>query len=376
MTDLSESSGPSRRLSTPPPSTTKSLVDLALNEPAKISNTPRKGDSTLYTDFTTAHFGEVRAIILDTMGPTLRQYKVADFLDRTVPEVPDDVVEKIYQYLKNTELEGEAETVIAANGRWKWFKDATPSEIKGDEDTVFKPFEYISEAILKAAETTWPEKGKPTVRFRCRPREVSNSDTENSGYKTDADQERVEKTDPTAKKFESWDSVTNAEFKKTHTIESSNECVRQLLGNASHMMFSDPRRRFRFGLTIMDASMRLWFFSRAISFVSKAFDFIKDPKPLVRFILATSFASKEEMGYDLTVERIKDDAKKWVYDYEVVDEAGKSTWYRTVDSLWTHQSGRIPGRGIRVWEVQELDENREPAMDDGKLKRTCVLKDY
>ncbi|KAL0065225.1 hypothetical protein AAF712_007736 [Marasmius tenuissimus] len=126
----------------------------------------------------------------------------------------------------------------------------------------------------------------------------------------------------------------------------------------------------------MDTSTRLWFFSRTISFVSKAFDFIKDPKPLIRFILATSFASNEEMGYDLTVERVKNDAKVWVYDYEVADEDGKSTWYRTVDCLWTHRSGRISGRGNRVWEVQELDENRNPAMQKGKPKSTCVLKDY
>ncbi|KAJ8072289.1 hypothetical protein PM082_015848 [Marasmius tenuissimus] len=126
----------------------------------------------------------------------------------------------------------------------------------------------------------------------------------------------------------------------------------------------------------MDTSTRLWFFSRTISFVSKAFDFIKDPKSLIRFILATSFASNEEMGYDLTVERVKNDAKVWVYDYEVADEDGKSTWYRTVDCLWTHRSGRISGRGNRVWEVQELDENRNPAMQKGKPKSTCVLKDY
>ncbi|KAL0065090.1 hypothetical protein AAF712_007926 [Marasmius tenuissimus] len=376
MADSAESSAIPRGPSTPP-TTKRSLVDIALEDPAQISNTPRKGDSTLYTDFTKAHFEEVRSITLNAMGPTIHQYKVSDFLDRAVPEVPQDVVEKAHRYLKKMKLDGKTDTVIAPNGRWIWFKDATPSKSDGlNEDEAFKAFEYISEAILKAAETTWPEKGKPKARFRCRPREVSNSDTENSGYKTDADQELEEWTNPTAKKFESWDSVTNAEFKKANTVENSNECVRQLLGNASHMMFSDPRRRFRFGLTILDASTRLWFFSRAISFVSDPFDFIKDPKPLIHFILATSFASKDEMGYDLTVERVQDDAKKWVYDYEVVGEGGKSTWYRTVKGLWTHQSGRIPGRGIRVWEVRELDEDRKPAMQDGKLKATCVLKDY
>ncbi|KAK1231589.1 hypothetical protein PQX77_005324 [Marasmius sp. AFHP31] len=376
MADSAESSGVPHGPSTPP-TTKRSLVQIALEDPAHISNTPRKGDSTLYTDFTKAHFEDVRSITRDAMGPTIRQYKVSDFLDRAVPGVPKDVVENTHQHLKKMKLDGRTDTVIARNGRWIWFKDATPSKSDGsNEDEAFKAFEYISEAILKAAETTWSEKGKPKARFRCRPREVSNSDTENSGYKTDADQELEEWTNPAAKKFESWDSVTNAEFKKANNVENLNECVRQLLGNASHMMFSDPRRRFRFGLTILDASTRFWFFSRAISFVSQSFDFIKEPKPLIHFILATSFASKDEMGYDLTVERVQDDAKKWVYDYEVVGEDGKSTWYRTVKGLWTHQSGRIPGRGIRVWEVRELDEDRKPAMQEGKLKPTCVLKDY
>ncbi|KAL0065224.1 hypothetical protein AAF712_007735 [Marasmius tenuissimus] len=138
-------------------------------------------------------------MVLDNMSPTLRQYTVSTFLDRAVPEVPDDVLEKTYQHLKNTKLKGADETVLTPDGKWTRFKDATPSKIEGKEDDVFKPFEYISEAILGAAETTWPEKGNSAARFRCIPREVSNSDTENSGYKTDADQERVEKTDPTAK---------------------------------------------------------------------------------------------------------------------------------------------------------------------------------
>ncbi|KAK1229993.1 hypothetical protein PQX77_006935 [Marasmius sp. AFHP31] len=374
--DSTESSGIPRGPSTPP-TRKRSLVEIALEDPAHISRTPRKGDSTLYTDFTKVHFEDVRSITLDAMGPTIHQYKVSDFLDRAVPEVPQDVVENTHQNLKKMKLDGKTDTVIAPNGRWVWFKDATPSKSDGSNvDEVFKAFEYISEAILKAAETTWSEKGKPKARFRCRPREVSNSDTENSGHKTDADQELEEWTNPAAKKFESWDSVTNAEFKKANTVENSNECVRQLLGNASDMMFSDPSRRFRFGLTILDASTRLWFFSRATSFVSEPFDFIKDPKPLIHFILATSFASKDEMGYDLTVERVQDDTKKWVYDYEVVGDDGQSTWYRTVKRLWTHQSGRITGCGIRVWEVRELDEGRKPVMQEGKLKPTCVLKDY
>ena len=48
----------------------------------------------------------------------------------------------------------------------------------------------------------------------------------------------------------------------------------QVIGNAAHMLYSDPGRRFRFGLTIENCDTRFWFFGRAIAYVTEIFDFI------------------------------------------------------------------------------------------------------
>ena len=103
----------------------------------------------------------------------------------------------------------------------------------------------------------------------------------------------------------------------------------------------------------------------------------QDPKPLIQFILALSFASREEMGYDPTVRRRKFE-EQWVYDYQVIGAEGKETWYRTRSLIFSYQPLQIVGRAIRVWEVWVLG-------DDGKLieeefegrmeRRAAVLKD-
>lgn len=85
-------------------------------------------------------------------------------------------------------------------------------------------------------------------------------------------------------------------------------------------MFNDPARRFRFGITITNTSTRLWFPSRVQCFVSKQFNFVtvsslpcahdvrtsflQNHHPLVHFFASNTFASLEELGYDLTVRRV------------------------------------------------------------------------
>ena len=93
--------------------------------------------------------------------------------------------------------------------------------------------------------------------------------------------------------------------------------------------------------------------------------------PFVHFLLATSFASHAELGYDPTFRRnVIHDAI--VYEYMVHDEAkGRDVWYRTVgDVLFNTRAYRLMGRAIRVWKVVELDVNEEPFGEE------MVLKDY
>ncbi|EEB99710.1 hypothetical protein MPER_00554, partial [Moniliophthora perniciosa FA553] len=106
-------------------------------------------------------------------------------------------------------------------------------------------------------------------------------------------------------------NVVNYEFKQSDEVEEANENVEQLLENATGLLFSDPLRRFRWSVSVEDTTMRLWFLSRTVCFVSKPFNFVMEQKPFVHFLLATSFASKTDLGYDPTVRRtvIEQDGK-------------------------------------------------------------------
>ncbi|KAJ8072281.1 hypothetical protein PM082_015840 [Marasmius tenuissimus] len=323
------------------------------------------------------------------MGRTLPELKVPVFLNGPLPAVSDTVVDETWNVLKTMVWkDGEAlldtsgidmakaTRVVGKDGRWGWYESANPIEM-GNEDVVYKHIQDICDCIVKAAEVTLPGK-KPAARFRCRPTKTALSDTQNSEYRTDADMELVDGSDSKNDRSNLWDSVVNAEFKKSDTdLDKVNQNIQQVVGNAAHMLYSDPRRRFRFGLTIENCDTRFWFFSRAVSYVSEGFDFIKDPKPFIQFILALSFASKEEMGYDLTVKRVEFEGE-WVYDYQALNQKGETTWYRTKSLIYNHQSMRILGRAIRVWEVYVLDAQGNPIEEEfngQRRRRVAVLKD-
>ncbi|KAL0567884.1 hypothetical protein V5O48_014111 [Marasmius crinis-equi] len=341
------------------------------------TSSPRKSDATHLKDYTNGNIDKRRDIIMETFEKTLPKHNLDYFLKSALPDVPAGVVQKTYEALK-------ANGTIVKKGRgknpewrWSWYKAKDPRDMGMHEDVVYSHLAEISKAVIDAAQTTsWPEKQgqAPTVEFRCRPNHASDSDTQNSTAKTDADQELINYNDPKrndpnrAKVL--LDSVSSAEFKKKNIREERNENARQLCTNASHAMGSDPRRRFRFGITIEDTQMRFWFFSRGFNFVTEDFNFITNPEPFIHYLLATSFATLEELGYDPTVKRVLYKGE-WHYDFKVVGEDGKDHWYRTVRSIATHRAQRLPGRGVRVYEVIELDENSQPIERD-----TCVLKDY
>lgn len=55
---------------------------------------------------------------------------------------------------------------------------------------------------------------------------------------------------------------------------------KKVLWNMHQTLRDDPRRRFTFGFTIENRTMRIWFCSRAEILVSQPFDFIAVSSPL------------------------------------------------------------------------------------------------
>lgn len=62
-------------------------------------------------------------------------------------------------------------------------------------------------------------------------------------------------------------------------------------------------------------------------------------EPFIHFLLAISFASPGELGYDPTVQRVLVDDQV-VYEYKVFDkDEQKYVWYRTIgDALYNHRA--------------------------------------
>ncbi|KAK1230984.1 hypothetical protein PQX77_005916 [Marasmius sp. AFHP31] len=335
-------------------------------------NTPRKGDSTHHSAYTQGHTNQIRMTNMKTLGGKLPKFDTSYFLESVVPEVPEVKVDEVFQQLINKGT--IVYNATTEKHRWCWY-DSDPSQMDGSENKVYKHLEDISEAVVDVAKEVWKVEGEQqTVRFTCKPNHASLSETQNSGFMTDGDQELINNDNPNGGK-DLLDSVTTAEFKKKVGKENSNDNVRKLLGNSTHMMSSDPRRRFRFGITIEDTQMRFWYFSRAFNYVTHHFNFITEPKAFIQFLLATSFATPEELGYDPTVVRLNVDGE-WVYDYRVDDPKDGTQWYRTVESLDTHRAARLPGRGVRVWVVKPLDGNRRPYPPGSAEDKRYVLKDY
>ncbi|KAK0189893.1 hypothetical protein F5146DRAFT_931543, partial [Armillaria mellea] len=123
--------------------------------------------------------------------------------------------------------------------------------------------------------------------------------------------------------------------------------VRKILGNAAQMLHSDPCRRFIRGTIVGNASMRFWFFSRSHVFVTQAFDFISNPRPLIHYIVSLAFASLQDLGFDPTSAGIEVQYAIQ-YEYHIGGQV-----YRTVDSLNSPRVNLI-SRGSRVWKVRRI----------------------
>ncbi|KAL5479067.1 hypothetical protein ACEPAI_2355 [Sanghuangporus weigelae] len=81
----------------------------------------------------------------------------------------------------------------------------------------------------------------------------------------------------TGNAINSWaDIALTAGFRKDGSDESCKKNARRIISNIQLAMVRDPSRRFSFGITVENTSLRLWFCSRASPVVSKSFDFSND----------------------------------------------------------------------------------------------------
>ncbi|KAK0190707.1 hypothetical protein F5146DRAFT_1000692 [Armillaria mellea] len=230
------------------------------------------------------------------------------------------------------------------------------------EDETFKYMATIAAAIVKAARKVFEDGPEPTTVMECRPNETTLSEGRNGGFKSDGHYRLLKSRRPDYYK----DATSITPIGLPDFIKKNGD-FGKLVGNASQAMYADPTRRFMFGTTIENTTTRFWFFSRAIALVSEPFDFIKEYTHLVRYVLSLSFATAEELGYDMSVTRVayplaaNSSAHAIQYDYHI----GGNT-YRTVECLSSFRASGLLSRATRVWTVCQIDD---------KNHRKCALKD-
>ncbi|KAH9487304.1 hypothetical protein JR316_0001374 [Psilocybe cubensis] len=124
----------------------------------------------------------------------------------------------------------------------------------------------------------------------------------------------------------------------------------------------------RNSMTFEGDKATLWYHCRSHSAVSRQFNFVENPKLLVKVFLSFLFATDEELGYDPNVTLVE--GKKRQYTFTIPSSDGKSAkFYRTVKVISEYRSNNISGRMARVWLVDRVDS------EGNKIGPQCVLKD-
>ncbi|KAK0491267.1 hypothetical protein IW261DRAFT_1436697 [Armillaria novae-zelandiae] len=327
----------------------------------------------------TEHRADVVKDIRDIPQVSLKAYE-----NHILPlSIYHDHVNAIAQALEDDEVlkkfEGEEGL------RWADFAN-DPQNNAPLEDETFKYMETIAAAIVAAARWVVPDGRGPTTVMECRPNQTTLSEGRNGGFRSDGHYRLLKSRRPdyvedatSTKHIEPPDLIQKIghklacdrpaleEYKKGDKLKDQNDDFQKLVGNASQAMYADPTGRFMFGMTIENTTTRFWFFSRAIALVSEPFNFIKDYTHLIRYVLSLSFATTEELGYDLSVTRVayplpaNPSEHTIQYDYHI---GGKT--YRTVECLSSFRASGLLSRATRVWTAYQINDpqHRKRALKD------------
>ncbi|KAI6017518.1 hypothetical protein EDC04DRAFT_2943106 [Pisolithus marmoratus] len=105
----------------------------------------------------------------------------------------------------------------------------------------------------------------------------------------------------------SKDMMFNSPFEFSFKFKKGNGCKerkdddKKVIWSLHHIMHSDPCRHATFGVTIENTMMRFWFTCRAVTLVSRSFNFFSEPEHLVYFFSSLAFANDHELGWDPTI---------------------------------------------------------------------------
>ncbi|EEB92715.1 hypothetical protein MPER_08736, partial [Moniliophthora perniciosa FA553] len=259
-------------------------------------------------------------------------------------------------------------------------QDATEDTGVIGEVGLFQPLASDFNAVLEEVKSQ--TESVPLLEFSSKADSKALPEGTHANYKTDLDGLLVNSravTKGAADGDYECDVTFIGEYKKDTKAEDRQDNILKILGNANHIMGSDPTRRFMFGMTVEHTDTRIWFFSRSHVFVTQKIDLQKDAKFLVHLIVALGHADLSELGFDLTVERVKvyvdsgDQSKaKGKPQVRYRFKIGGNT-YETTETLSTYKAKFLLGRAGRIYKVKLVDENGSATGPEYVLKDLWIM---
>ncbi|THU80737.1 hypothetical protein K435DRAFT_874066 [Dendrothele bispora CBS 962.96] len=245
------------------------------------------------------------------------------------------------------------EGLLDDHGHWTIFPEDREDE---PENIFYQRVLVVSQEVCK-----WAMEHLGLVRTAslcCRPHNSTDSEIEGSSFYSDALwilEKPVDELEAEYFSFKGGNHVpsssvsANGEWKlyQEDTIDNR----RKVIGAANHYLNNDPTRGHFYSMTIEDYNVTLWFYSRSHCARSTGFDLRTDPRSLIKFILAMSFNTKEELGFAPYIIRqlpLNKDAHI-EYTYQVDDDH-----YRTVKAIRDTRPTSFCGRATRTWTAYDL----------------------
>ncbi|CAE6522655.1 unnamed protein product [Rhizoctonia solani] len=307
--------------------------------------------------------GDSPTRVKHTRSAEYRSIHVADSrmtLTRDIPVVPEvhlvSLMDSVLPLLPLEGFEITCSTLVAAghikssstsNPRWACLPQ-DPCTSKPAEEETFKFLEDIAEAIINSHTLESQEHVALSITGRVVPLSFRFNTSRPDGFMyfkyVNSDKVR-------------WaDIVMPMEFKNKYEGKKKLDDYAKVMWSMHHIMRTDARRKFVYGLTCENTTMRLWYNDRSDIVVSDEFDVNTNWKHLVRIILSILLASPTQLGYDPTMVANPSDDGNSEPSYDIIihnTDTGVSK-YRTIHMLSDVGANSSVGRGTRVWAVRKL----------------------
>ncbi|EED84056.1 predicted protein [Postia placenta Mad-698-R] len=343
------------------------------NSSSNLGETPVRIKATQSASRMKYNPAAARRAMMQELGRTIPEVEIDFFQTHFLPPLPAGVdIDQVVRELR----EGDH---IKGNHCAKFPED--PKNSSQCEDSCFKPLTDVATAIAKVASTM--SRKKQLFEFAQNPTNAPKSKTRMSKSRPDGC--FIRKSGPRGR-FRWMDIALSAQFKKVENAKTQDDDVRKVIWSMHHCMREDARRRFTYGLTIENRTMRMWFCSRTELFVSKPIDFISAHHEVVHFFVAMMYAAEHEAGWDPTMQYVRkkngkndelelDKEDKPRLDIDVRDQNGTVVRYRTIRWLSDDGANDLRSRGTRVWEVCILSDDGEEGVDRFALKDQWIDAD-